>query len=296
MYKFDVWRMYGSPEAQLSADGISIEIVNFLPQVMNDDYCLSHHMLLSWLSPLPVMGQVRFGSHDKYSRYFEFGNLAFIPAAIPVNGRYRLEKEPRRAIAVRYATEGINRLIEDESNCFVPQTMASYNIRDQNIQSGMRLLAKEALNPGFASTILVESIATGLLVQFMRHSRQSDRAHVARGGLAPWQLRRIKERIADQNEGIALPTLTELAALAGISVSHLRRAFKQSTGCTVTVYIREVLLDCARTLLSNTDLTINEIAKQLGFSSQYGFYVAFHRGTGESPSAYRQRKRLRHLI
>lgn len=238
------------------------------------------------------MGQVCFSSSSASPRYRDFGNLAFIPAAVPTLSRYRSGAGPRRAIVVRYASEITDRLGEYDSHRYDPEAMASHNLRDPDIQYGMRQLAREAMAPGFASAILVESISTGLLVRLARHFGQGHRAGTAgRGGLAPWQMRRITERIADQDTAEALPTLLELAELAGISTGHLQRAFKQSAGCTLGEHIRDVRLERARALLSGTSLMIKEIALRLGFSSQYGFTVAFQRGSGETPSAYRQRTR-----
>jgi len=295
MDKFEVPHIYGSPEAQIWADGILVELARFVPREIDVGHCLSHHMLLSWLSPQPVMAQVCFDSPGAAAKYRDFGNMAFIPAAVPTLSRYRPEAGPRRAIVVRYAADSFNRLIEDESPGFNPLTMANYNIRDPDIQYGMRQLAKEAQAPGFASAILVEAIATGLLVQLARNTGQRGCGNVSKGGLAPWQLRRITERIADQNATDVLPTLAELADLVGVSTGHLRRAFKQSAGCTIGDCIRDVRLERARALLSGTDLTLKEIAVRLGFSAQYGFTVAFQRGTGETPSAFRQRAgRRRH--
>lgn len=293
MYKFEVPRKYGSPEAQYCADGILVEVARFVPQEIDVDYCLPHHMLLSWLSPQPVMAQLCLGSSGAASRFRDFGNLAFIPAAVPTLSRYRSGAGPRRAIVVRFSDERVARLGEDESQQrYDPWAMASHNIRDPEIQHGMRQLAREAMAPGFASDILVESIGTGLLVRLARHFGQGRRDSTAvRGGLAPWQMRRITERIADEGAADVLPTLAELAALAGISSGHLQRAFRQSTGCTLGEHIRNVRLERARTLLSNTDLMLKEIAVRLGFTSQYGFTVAFQRGSGETPSSYRQRTR-----
>lgn len=292
MHKFEVPHNYGPPEAQFWADGILVEIAHFVPKEVDADDCRPHHLLLSWLSPQPVMGQVSFGSSGASPRYRDFGNLAFIPAAVPTQSRYYSGAGPRRAIVVRYASEVIDRLGEDEPCRYDPGAMASHNLRDPDIQYGMRQLAREAMAPGFASATLVESISTGLLVRLARHFGQGRRdSKAGRGGLAPWQIRRITERIADENVIDALPTITELAALAGISSGHLQRAFKQSAGCTLGEHIRDVRLERARALLSGSDLMLKEIALRLGFSSQYGFTVAFQRGTGETPSAFRQRVR-----
>ena len=104
-------------------------------------------------------------------------------------------------------------------------------------------------------------------------------------------MRRITECIAAGSATDSLPTLAQLAALVGISTGYLRHAFKQSTGCTIGTYIHGAQIERARVLLSSTSLPLKEIAMRLGFSTQYGFTLAFRRGTGETPSAFRQQRR-----
>ena len=109
-----------------------------------------------------------------------------------------------------------------------------------------------------------------------------------------WALKRLAEAcdvVTYEFENVPADTVAELAALAGISPAHLRRAFKQSTGSTIGEHIRQVQFERARTLLADTDLRLNEIATRLGFSAPYGFTVAFQRSAGETPSAFRQRMR-----
>ena len=107
-----------------------------------------------------------------------------------------------------------------------------------------------------------------------------------RGGLAPWQLRRLREALSEL-DGPA-PGLVELAHIAGVSPRHLTRAFKQATGRTMGDYVQEVRLDRARDLLAGTDLPLKEIASKLGFASLASFSTAFRRAAGETPTGYRR--------
>ncbi|MDY0012583.1 MAG: helix-turn-helix transcriptional regulator [Rhodocyclaceae bacterium] len=289
MYTFEVSRIFGPPEALVQADGILAEVSSFAPQISSLDHCLSHHLLLSWLTPHPFRMQARFGAPESARRLREFGNLAFIPAAVPTSCRYQTDVEPHRVVALRVAPHLLEQ-IGEEVRIPDPGALASCNLQEPDILDGMRQLARETLAPGFASALLVESLGTALLVRLARRLGQPARQE-RRGGLAAWQMRRITERMADGGAGVAIPTLAELAGLAGISASHLRRAFKQSTGYTLGEYIRQVQFDRACDLLAKTNLSLQEIATRLGFAAPYGFTVAFRRGAGVTPSAYRQQMR-----
>src|SRR5262249_47301085 len=58
-----------------------------------------------------------------------------------------------------------------------------------------------------------------------------------RGGLAPWQARRLREHIAG-NLSDTLP-LSELAALVRLSTGHFARAFRQTFGVSPHTFIIE---------------------------------------------------------
>lgn len=287
MHKFEAPHIFGPPEAQVCVDELMVEIANFVPHETAIETCVPHHTLVSWIFPQPIMGQCGIGGSSRLSA---LGNLTFVPATVPVHSRFRPEVGPRRAVVARFAHDMFERLGEDMPHRCDPWSMVSHNFRNPDIQLGMRQLAKEALTPGFASAILVESMGTSLMVQLTRHFGQRSSTD-GRGRLAPWQLRRIIECIAAGSATDSLPTLAQLAALVGISTGYLRHAFKQSTGSTIGTHIRNVQLDRARFLLSRTDLALKEIAMRLGFSTQYGFTLAFQRGTGETPSVFRQQQR-----
>lgn len=289
MYTSERQQLFKSSVAQIDADGILVDITNGIPHEEYDN-SVPHHILLSWTAPRSILGQAWFGTSGATSRLVDVGNLTFIPAGVQTRWRFRPEAGIRRVIAVRFNPDMFDRLDTDSPLRSDLSSLASYNFSEPDIQSAMKQLAREALAPGFASKTLIESIGTNLLIQLARRDPQHRRDGVMeRSGLAPWQMRRIMERIADASGADSIPSLAELAALAGISTSHLRRGFKQSTGGTVGDHIRNVRLDRAHALLSGTALTLGEIAARLGFSSHYGFTLAFRRETGETPSAYRRR-------
>jgi len=159
------------------------------------------------------------------------------------------------------------------------------DISAPGVRSILVRLALELESPGFACETMIDLLNMQLALELGRFFRCVPEAAV--GGLAPWRLKLIDERIA---EGAHPPTLTELAGLVALSVRHLTRGFRDSRGVSIGVYIEEKRISEARRHLES-DASIKEIAFRMGFASQSGFSYAFRTRAGESPRAYRRRIR-----
>ena len=87
-----------------------------------------------------------------------------------------------------------------------------------------------------------------------------------------------------------LHTKLNLAQLAGehyLSYVQFSRRFKAATGTTAQAYIAGLRLNKAKTLLSETDLPIGQVAQSCGFANEYYFSNFFHKCCHISPSQYR---------
>lgn len=83
------------------------------------------------------------------------------------------------------------------------------------------------------------------------------------------------------------PTLSELAAEAGVHPSHLARTFRQEFGVTVGEYSRRLRLEWAAVQLEG-DAPLAQVALEAGFSDQSHFTRAFRRHQGMTPGRYRE--------
>jgi AraC-like DNA-binding protein len=84
-------------------------------------------------------------------------------------------------------------------------------------------------------------------------------------------------------------TLSEVCAAVGTSERSLRRAFVAETGMSWRQYLLESRLLQAMALLAQPEPNLLAVATEVGFESMSGFARAFHRYSGETPMAYRQR-------
>lgn len=161
------------------------------------------------------------------------------------------------------------------------------HLASKTISQVCNRILSELETPGFASTIVIESLVNVIAVDLVRaFSGSLPSEDLPRGGLTGWRLRRIEER--GRADGPP-PTLEELAELCGMSTRHLTRAYRQATGRSIGARIAELRIARAKELLSSDSLSLKEVSNLLGFAHPSGFSTAFRRETGEQPRAYRAR-------
>jgi AraC family transcriptional regulator len=108
----------------------------------------------------------------------------------------------------------------------------------------------------------------------------------ARGGLAPWQLRRVLDHL--QTNLAENPTVAALARIAGLCPSYFRQAFKATTGTTPHQWLIEARCVRAKHLLLDSSMALAEIALEVGFCDQAHFTRCFRRVVGASPGGWRR--------
>lgn len=123
---------------------------------------------------------------------------------------------------------------------------------------------------------------------------EADRQHlpnreVISGGLAPWQIQRVKTFVEQR-----LPETIragDLSAVARLCVTHFSRAFRRSFGEAPHAYVIRRRLDRARHLMLTSDMALSELALACGFSDQAHLCKLFRCSTGTTPAAWRRERR-----
>ena len=113
-----------------------------------------------------------------------------------------------------------------------------------------------------------------------------ERSKPVRGGLAPWQVRRVRTHIEANLDGTI--RVKDLAALIKLSPSYFSRAFKNSVADTPHNYVMHRRLERAQELMLTTDASLGQIAADCGFADQAHFNKLFRRLVGERPGAWRR--------
>lgn len=108
-------------------------------------------------------------------------------------------------------------------------------------------------------------------------------------------VRLFKKLLDDQFRRIVSGKLTnvfdvrQFAQELNISPDHFAKTVKAETGKTASLWINERIIAEAQSLLLQTDLPINDIAKRLTFSDPTNFTKYFKKLTGDTPKRFREK-------
>lgn len=129
--------------------------------------------------------------------------------------------------------------------------------------------------------------------EFARCIGQTLAMHLARrelpsakvNALPKWRLRRVKEYVGTHFDHCI--SLSELAKVAGLSRMHFAAQFRAATGYRPREYLLHQRIERAKSLLSNSETPLVEVALTVGFCTQAHFSTVFKRITGNTPARWR---------
>ena len=148
-------------------------------------------------------------------------------------------------------------------------------------------LAPAVDRPEQVSALLIDHISMAFFVHVAdTYGRRSVGGHLKSFGLAPWQLRRAKDRMSANLEGD--PSLATLAHGCGLSPSQFSRAFRQSTGTTPHQWLTTKRIERAKELLRVGDVDLAEVGLACGFHDQSHFTRVFAQSEGHTPGKWRR--------
>lgn len=101
-------------------------------------------------------------------------------------------------------------------------------------------------------------------------------------------INQIKQYVAENYGHISL-SMNEVSDSVDMSAAYLGRLFKQVAGLTFTEYLTKYRLAKACELLTSTDMTVNEISDEVGFTNSSYFYIVFKKNIECTPSQYRRK-------
>jgi len=208
--------------------------------------------------------------------------LTFAPVGSSVEGWNRFEGRVSSVFAVYLGSDGLDHHANDISKV-PPSLYFENNDLKATLQKLQAVLDGSSINdPAYAETL-------GLLLLWeLRHAANLKRSNLSpvRGGLTVHQLRRVKDFIDAQLSNEI--TISDLAAVAGLSQYHFIRAFKYTVGLPPYQYVLSERVHRAKGLLSKPDLSLGDVALAVGFSDASQLNRVFRKFVGVTPTAYRR--------
>jgi AraC family transcriptional regulator len=208
------------------------------------------------------------------------------------------ESHSARGAEIEFVSVGINPVLVNELVTEIGLTRTTPDIvfrksvvTDETIIRMMRAIAAEISDEQVGHAAMLDTLARQLVIHLLRSHltvRKSDQIELSRAGPVDRRLRRAIEFMHD-NFAREL-ALEEIAAAAYLSEYHFGRLFKQITGVTPHVYLANLRLERARSLLAETGLPISEVASMVGYHSQSHFTKVFKSITGVTPGTYRDNR------
>jgi AraC family transcriptional regulator len=211
--------------------------------------------------------------------------MTFVPAGSAISGWSRPGKQANSFAALYYnPKEMAEELLEHyrSTNLF-----ASVYFQDPALLSTLQKLTALLRRPA-SDRLYGESLGMLAIIELLRLQQTAPKpASNQRGGLSSRQQTILRDYIEDH-----LPTdmtLTELAAVAGLTRFHFARAFAVSFGEPPHRYVSRRRIDYARQLLQDTRLDVSDVAEKVGLKHPTLLARHMRKFVGVTPREFRRR-------
>ncbi|MCL2659740.1 MAG: AraC family transcriptional regulator [Acidobacteriaceae bacterium] len=233
--------------------------------------------------------------HEVWSKGRPFSKDGFIPYSMNIghlSHEYQIRNvEPYEVVSILIRRTSLDAFTNEEGYRRVANLSCPSGIVDAKIGYLVRTLLPFFARPQEANAAFVDhallSITTRLIDQYSGVTPSP--VSIAKGGLSPVLLQRVKEMLAGDLKGELL--VGDIAKECGLSRDHLGRAFKISTGSPLHRWRQWRRVDAAKDLLKRTELSLNDIAFRSGFIDQSHMTRVFATLDQASPAAWRRQNR-----
>ena len=201
------------------------------------------------------------------------------------------KKIPVKAIGIEIMPAYYEKYLKNEYPGEYTNPIDAFKIIDQTTDfPEMKKLLYEVLNyqgEGIAAHLFYEGkVAEAVSLMVEKHKKMISRKEKSLSCQDVYQLENLISYI---NDHFAYDvSLDQLSKIACMGTTKLKKAFKIYKGCTITEYVQNKRMSQAEHLLANTDFTMGQIAKMIGYSTSSRFAELFKKSTGILPTEYRK--------
>ena len=226
----------------------------------------------------------------QYSGTAVHGDIDIIPAHTP--SLWEIQDQNDATLLVSLPQKLLRAVAEQSgANAERVEIPNRFQIRDAELEALCWAVKREMELRYPSGRLYLEGLTLAVASRLVaRHSSVAENAG-ARSEGPNGELRghRLKQVLAFIEEQLAEDlSLEQIAAVAGVSPTHVKTLFRKAMGTPVHQYVIQRRVERAKTLLMQDRLTITEIALAAGFAHQSHMARHMRRMLGASPRAIRR--------
>jgi AraC family transcriptional regulator len=160
-----------------------------------------------------------------------------------------------------------------------------WNVTDRHIMTVLLAMTTDLDEGSPAGRLYGESLANALAVYLLsRYAARRYTPEVYKGGLPGYRLKRVLDYVGDNlTEDVSL---SQLAALTGMSPHYFAELFRQSMGCPPHRYVLLQRIERAKQALRDPTCSVIRAGVDAGFQNPSHFARVFRKFVGVSPSRF----------
>ncbi len=180
--------------------------------------------------------------------------------------------------------------VNDDSTAFINLKLS----RKNEIVGVMNRILKEHDRQQIWGDYLCYLLIMELFILVSRNLKQEWEQNIRSRSVKLKELLNISKEYINTNYSREL-SLSDIAGYIFLSESYFAHTFKDEFGISPKKYLLNVRIEAAKDLLANTDQKINDIAKEIGFSSQQRFNDIFKKYEKMTPLHYRKKEKTKRI-
>ncbi len=169
------------------------------------------------------------------------------------------------------------------------QFLNNYNLQDLALKNYIELFYHEVEDEGANGRQYIENLLKLISVYFINNYSNHASSHETQKNsrVSKDQIKEIRNFI---NDNIGEPiTIDDLAAELNMSKFYFLKEFKKAASVTPYQYLMDLRMEKAKELIADRNLSLMDLAINLGFSDQSHFSRVFKNYFGDAPGVYRKK-------
>ncbi len=222
----------------------------------------------------------------QYSGTAVHGDIDIVPAHTAM--RWEMQDQNDRTLILSLPQTFLRTVAhESEVDADGMEIRNRFQVRDRELETLSWAMQRE-MELGYPSgRVYLDGLTLAIAARLVtRHSSLTNGVEQRNGGLTGHRLKQVLSFIEEElAEDLSLE---KIAAIAGVSSSHLNSLFRSSMGMPAHQYVIQRRVERAKTLLLQNGLSITEIALEVGFAHQSHLARHMRRSLGLAPRAIKR--------